>query len=399
MSPTPSGRSGLAARLRASLGLLLVGLLALSLIAWSNRVEVNVDGEIHSLRTYDATVAEVLERLDVVLDPGDVINVDVYAPLHEGMSIAIDRAVTVDIVVDGVFTYRVVAPIDSVAGALEHAGLTEVRDDGAEIVPGWTSPVSDGDIIKVWTPQDITLSVDGKQLQLASLVYDVDTLLTKHGIELGPYDTINVRTDAPLVFISDVTIERVEYVEEVEEIALEFAEERRETSDLNRGTTRVQHEGREGVREDTYLVTLVDGEEVDRELISEEVVREPESRVVLVGTYVPPPPPPPTSTSSGSSSSRTAPSGVPAADDPVWERLAQCESNGNWSLVHHATSSITYYGGLQFHADTWRTVGGSGLPHEASRAEQIYRAQVLLSKPWATWGNQWPACSRMLGLS
>ncbi|TVR32872.1 MAG: hypothetical protein EA388_11700 [Nitriliruptor sp.] len=88
--------------------------------------------------------------------------------------------------------------------------------------------------------------------------------------------------------------------------------------------------------------------------------------------------------------------GTPPADDQVWVDLAGCESNNNWQAV---SANGTYYGGLQFHPDTWRTVGGSGLPNQASRAEQIHRAQLLLTQPWATWGNQWPACSRRLGLS
>ena len=88
--------------------------------------------------------------------------------------------------------------------------------------------------------------------------------------------------------------------------------------------------------------------------------------------------------------------GTPPADAQVWVDLAECESNNDWQAV---SANGLYYGGLQFHPDTWRSVGGSGLPNQASRAEQIHRAQLLLSQPWATWGNQWPACSRLLGLS
>jgi len=88
--------------------------------------------------------------------------------------------------------------------------------------------------------------------------------------------------------------------------------------------------------------------------------------------------------------------GTPPSDSQVWVDLAACESNNNWQAV---SANGLYYGGLQFHPTTWATVGGSGLPNQASRAEQIHRAQLLLTQPWATWGNQWPACSRMLGLS
>jgi hypothetical protein len=75
----------------------------------------------------------------------------------------------------------------------------------------------------------------------------------------------------------------------------------------------------------------------------------------------------------------------------TWERVAQCESGGNWSI----NTGNGYYGGLQFNLDSWRWVGGSGYPHEASKAEQIERAEILHQRQgW----NAWPACSRKLGL-
>lgn len=80
-----------------------------------------------------------------------------------------------------------------------------------------------------------------------------------------------------------------------------------------------------------------------------------------------------------------------AAGGGVWERLAQCESGGNWS----ANTGNGFYGGLQFTPSSWRAVGGQGLPHQASKAEQIARGQRLQAQQG--WGA-WPACSRELGL-
>jgi hypothetical protein len=75
----------------------------------------------------------------------------------------------------------------------------------------------------------------------------------------------------------------------------------------------------------------------------------------------------------------------------VWDRLAQCESGGNWSI----NTGNGYYGGLQFTLSTWRSLGGSGYPNQASRSEQIARAQALQAR--SGWG-QWPACAAKLGL-
>jgi hypothetical protein len=75
----------------------------------------------------------------------------------------------------------------------------------------------------------------------------------------------------------------------------------------------------------------------------------------------------------------------------VWDRLAQCESGGNWGT----NTGNGYSGGLQFSAGTWRANGGSGSAHSASRAEQIRVAErIRASQGWGAW----PACSSKLGL-
>lgn len=91
-----------------------------------------------------------------------------------------------------------------------------------------------------------------------------------------------------------------------------------------------------------------------------------------------------------------SPSPIPVAaasseNAEIWDKLAACESKNNWSI----NTGNGYYGGLQFSEGAWRSVGGSGLPHEHSRDEQIMRGKMLQEKRgWGPWG----ACSRKLGL-
>jgi hypothetical protein len=80
-----------------------------------------------------------------------------------------------------------------------------------------------------------------------------------------------------------------------------------------------------------------------------------------------------------------------AASGSTWDRLAQCESGGNWSI----NTGNGYSGGLQFAPSTWRAFGGVGRAHQASREQQIAVAERVLAKQG--WGA-WPACSRKLGL-
>jgi LysM repeat protein len=101
-----------------------------------------------------------------------------------------------------------------------------------------------------------------------------------------------------------------------------------------------------------------------------------------------------TSSSRHSSSPRSSSSSASSSSvsgNTVWDRLAQCESGGNWST----NTGNGFYGGLQFTQSSWRAAGGSGSPQNASRSEQIRVAQRL--QQMQGWGA-WPVCSSKAGL-
>lgn len=77
--------------------------------------------------------------------------------------------------------------------------------------------------------------------------------------------------------------------------------------------------------------------------------------------------------------------GTAHADSVNWDAVAACESGGNWAI----NTGNGYYGGLQFALGTWHGNGGSGMPHNASREEQIRVAEnVLVSQGIGAW----PTC-------
>ncbi|GGY09206.1 LysM peptidoglycan-binding domain-containing protein [Streptomyces djakartensis] len=84
-----------------------------------------------------------------------------------------------------------------------------------------------------------------------------------------------------------------------------------------------------------------------------------------------------------------------AADSGVWDRIAQCESGGNW----HINTGNGYYGGLQFAGSTWRAYGGTAYAptaDQASRSQQIAVAtKVQAAQGWGAW----PVCSARAGAS
>lgn len=84
-----------------------------------------------------------------------------------------------------------------------------------------------------------------------------------------------------------------------------------------------------------------------------------------------------------------------AAPSSVWDRVARCESGGNW----HINTGNGYYGGLQFTSSTWAAHGGRAYASRAdlaSRSAQITVAQRVLRSQGP---GAWPVCGPRAGLS
>jgi cytoskeletal protein RodZ len=110
-----------------------------------------------------------------------------------------------------------------------------------------------------------------------------------------------------------------------------------------------------------------------------------------VPVTAPPTTAPPATTAPPVTQPAPAPVAATVSNGSTWDALAQCEAGGNWAI----NTGNGYYGGLQFSAQSWHAVGGSGLPHQASRETQIAMGERLRAAQG--WGA-WPACSAKLGL-
>ncbi|MFV0136848.1 transglycosylase family protein [Streptomyces sp. HMX87] len=82
-----------------------------------------------------------------------------------------------------------------------------------------------------------------------------------------------------------------------------------------------------------------------------------------------------------------------AADGGVWDRIAQCESGGNW----HINTGNGYYGGLQFAASTWRAYGGTAYAPTADRATRDQQIAVATKVQRAQGWGAWPTCAERAG--
>jgi LysM repeat protein len=83
------------------------------------------------------------------------------------------------------------------------------------------------------------------------------------------------------------------------------------------------------------------------------------------------------------------------AASTVWDKVAKCESGGNWKI----NTGNGYYGGLQFSSRTWNGFGGgkyASRANHASKGEQIAIARRVLASQGP---HAWPVCSRRAGLT
>lgn len=76
---------------------------------------------------------------------------------------------------------------------------------------------------------------------------------------------------------------------------------------------------------------------------------------------------------------------VNPGDESMWDRIAACESGGNWAI----NTGNGYYGGLQFTQQTWAGAGGTQYAPRAdlaTREQQIAVASNLALRNWPVCG-------------
>lgn len=404
-SPAPSESPRHGRRLVAVLAgsALLVAGGAVGVASAHKSIDLDIDGEERTVSTFAGSVDGLLEEQDVTIGEHDAVGPGPDTALSDGMLVVVRSASQIEVQVNGEPTemWTTAQTTGEAIQSLGEAGR-QVTVAASRSLDGTREaldlPLVDDAPVEILTDDDVV------RVQPTGPAYLQD-VLDLAGVQLGKLDTVEIGSAADGT--AQVRITRVshELRTEAEEIPFETTEE--EDPSLYVGQRRVVQEGAAGERIRASLAVLADEEEQSVGEASDYVtVTEPVARVIAVGTKPrpAPAPAPSSSSSSGGSSSSSSGSGGSSSSGSsdesssssvsgdVWAALAQCESGGNPSIV---SSNGLYHGLYQFSVATWQSVGGSGLPSEASPAEQTERAKALQAR--SGWG-QWPACSARLGL-
>ncbi|WP_326655247.1 MULTISPECIES: ubiquitin-like domain-containing protein [unclassified Streptomyces] len=337
-------------------------------VANDKAVRLSIDGVPRTMHTFADDVQELLEDEGLHVTGHDIIAPAPGAALASGDEIIVRYGRPVMLTLDGQ-RRRVWTTARTVDGALRQLG---VRADGAYLSASRSSPISrTGLALDVRTERTVTFMADGRERAIRTNAASVREALDEAGIELRGQDT----TSVPLTgFPRDgqtITVMRITTAEEIREEPIDFETERTGDSSLLAGTDVVARPGRPGARRVTYFLRTVNGVRQKPKKIAEEVVREPVTQQVKVGT-------------------KRLPDSVQGADGLNWDALARCESGGRPGAVD---PSGTYGGLYQFDTRTWHALGGSGRPQDAPATEQTYRAKKLFVQRGA---SPWPHCGRRL---
>nr|WP_212754393.1 resuscitation-promoting factor [Brevibacterium luteolum] len=377
-------------------------------VALNKPVNVTVDGEAEQVRSFGSTVDDVLAAQDITLDERDQVQPSRSTQVERDMNIVVNKAKDLDLTVDG-------KPMDewtnasTVGQALADLGI---EHEGAEVSASLDDKISDGETIDVTTAKTVNVMADGKTQPVEAASKTVQDVISEAGIELGTDDITSAPLTSNVYDGQVVNVMRVVNEEKTETETIKKKVTVKKDSSLPRGEKKVEKKGKDGKREVVFKVRTVNGDEVSREEVSSKDIEKPVEEVVVEGTKAPEKK---RESDKGSRSKDERGSGgsdnsegndsdnsednysgsmttaqikeMLGGPGSKWYSVAKCESNFNPRAINQ--SNRAHFGLFQFKLATWRSVGGSGNPIDASPQEQFKRAKILQKK--AGWG-QW-ACA------
>jgi uncharacterized protein YabE (DUF348 family) len=262
------------------------------------------------------------------------------------------------------------------------AKAVKVSLDGAEKTVNTTAPDVDGSFVAISTPKTVSILADGKAAKTTTTATTVGEVLKDAGVKLAGADRTSQPANAHVVNNMVIKVSRVDTSKTAtvtEEVP--FQTLTTDSAELLKGEEEITQAGVPGTVTKKYKLVLVDGREASRTLVSKTATREPVTEKVTVGTKAKPKP----------AAANTGAAAPAMMNEAMWDKIAQCESGGNWSI----NSGNGYYGGLQFDIQTWIGAGGGAYAPNASqatKAQQIDIAnRVYAQRGLQPWGCGWAA--------
>lgn len=149
--------------------------------------------------------------------------------------------------------------------------------------PSLNSKVKKNQQIVITRGFKVKVIADGESREIITPPIPVKEAISLAGIEVGDMDVVKTLPADVTVPNQEIEIIRVAEEEQVIEETTPFQVERTMDYNLEKGLTRTISPGAEGLARNTVKITYHNGQEVKREVVNSEVVKEPQNKVVAMG--------------------------------------------------------------------------------------------------------------------
>ncbi|MGB8386161.1 MAG: transglycosylase family protein [Dermatophilaceae bacterium] len=347
-------------------------------------VDFSVDGQSTAVHVFGSSVGDALSTQGISVGEHDVVVPGVDEPIQDGSLVLVRYGRKLIVTIDGQ-TAEYWTTATSVDQALADLGIR--ADAAAALSVSRSQPLGrEGLTFTVTNPRNVTVAVDGATVAKSTSSTTVEQLLAELQLALGPLDRVTPALDAPITEGLAVAVARVSEKTTTDTASIAPGTVRNDDANLYQGQTQVVTPGEAGQRTITYQETWVDGQLESRVEVGSEVSKAATDRVLAVGTKERPAAAPSAPSAPAAPAPSSSGGGLNLANAGMWDRIAQCESGGNWQI----NTGNGYYGGLQFAASTWLSNGGADFASRAdlaSREQQITVANRLYARSGlGAWG-------------
>lgn len=238
-----------------------------------------IDGNKHYSVSIPSTDVDLLLReAGIVLNDDDVV---VREENANGTTVTVKRKLVAEINVGGKKVVAEGYTGDTVGQLIENAGVELGSLDA--VTPSVQTQVWEDTDVEITKMKSIYIVDNNVARNYVVPAGSVENAVASAGVELSNEDIVSNSKqdveDGMIISVDRITYETVEKTE-----TIEFTVEEKETSSLYVGETEVETEGQDGERLVTYEQKLVNGQVVKTTKVGEEITKEAQNKVVLVGT-------------------------------------------------------------------------------------------------------------------
>ncbi|MBP9921423.1 MAG: DUF348 domain-containing protein, partial [Proteiniclasticum sp.] len=244
-------------------------------------ITIVIDGKEQVVSTFKDTVEEVLAENGITIAEKDKLSKNTNESLGKKDMIQIDRAVPVQVSIDGTVT-SYLTPEKTVGAFFETENIAVMEKD--KVSASLEDEVTSGMKVNIDRAVGVTLIADGQEVTYLTPEKTVGAFFTAEEVVVNELDKVSSSMEDAVSNGMAITIVRVttEVVEENQSIA--FAVQEKKDSTIDKGKTVVKQEGVKGERIVTKKLTFEDGVQVTEEVLSTEVLKEAVDKIVHVGT-------------------------------------------------------------------------------------------------------------------